>query len=452
MPIRPIEALPSGTKFEVPVAPDQVLFQCDNQHLFYGRMADWKRGRGCPDCRGLRVFPGQNDLETTHPHIAQEWDSAKNNLTPAQVTAGLRLKVWWKCAQGHSWEALINNRKKTGCPICSRRKTLAGVNDLTSTNPKLSREFDRKKNSISLELIRENQEKPVWWLCQNGHSFRNSPRQRLKGRGCPYCANQRVLGGFNDLETRHPEIARWWDYSENGEIMPSEVLPGSRKKYAWVCPDGHRFFDSVYSRVNSKGCPICQNKRLLPGFNDLQTRAYEISLEWDYEKNTLHPSQVVFSTKKPYWWKCEFGHSWRVDPQSRLFGTGCPNCASTGFRPHSPAIFYFLKNEKLLVRKIGITNKDSKVSRIKEFQARGWKVEFVIEHPNGQVIFEAEQIVKKWLRQQLKLGLGAGKQQMDGMSGYTETFALDSPRDSAVTEVMIQGVRKAIAGIDRHGS
>jgi len=452
MAIRPIGALPPGTKFKVPVEVNEVLFQCDNKHLFSGRMADWKRGRGCPVCRGLRVFSGQNDLATTHPQIAQEWDSDKNMMTPDQVTAGLKLKVWWKCAQGHSWEALINNRKKNGCPVCSRRKTLVGINDITSTNPELSREFDSKKNSISIEFVRENQERPVWWRCKNGHSFRNSPRQRLKGRGCPYCANQRVLEGFNDLKTRYPETAEWWDYSENAGVKPSEIMPGSNKKYAWICPDGHCFLDSVYSRVDSKGCPICQNKRLLTGFNDLQTRAYELSLDWDYEKNALHPSQVVFSTKKRYWWRCESGHSWRVDPQSRLFGTGCPNCSTTGFRPDSPAIFYFLKNEKLFARKIGITNTDSKVSRIMQFQARGWKVEFVIEDSNGQVVFEAEQMVKNWLRQQLQLGLGVSKLQMDGMSGFTETFAIDSPRDSEVTQAMIEGVRKAISKLTIDGS
>ena len=35
-------------------------------------------GRGCPYCSGNKVLPGFNDLPTTHPHVAAQWDYAKN--------------------------------------------------------------------------------------------------------------------------------------------------------------------------------------------------------------------------------------------------------------------------------------------------------------------------------------------------------------------------------------
>ena len=32
-------------------------------------------------------------------------------------------KVWWKCSNGHEWQAIIQDRNKgSGCPICRKNK------------------------------------------------------------------------------------------------------------------------------------------------------------------------------------------------------------------------------------------------------------------------------------------------------------------------------------------
>ena len=58
------------------------------------------------------------------PDIAAEWSPKNYPLTPAQVTTGCNMKVWWVCKEGHEWQAIINNRTKkkhpTGCPECAR--------------------------------------------------------------------------------------------------------------------------------------------------------------------------------------------------------------------------------------------------------------------------------------------------------------------------------------------
>ena len=52
-----------------------------------------KRGYGCPYCSGHRVLKGINDLATTNPDLAKEWNYDKNiDLTPCDVTAGSRKK------------------------------------------------------------------------------------------------------------------------------------------------------------------------------------------------------------------------------------------------------------------------------------------------------------------------------------------------------------------------
>ena len=87
-----------------------------------------------------KLIVGQNDLATVNPDLTAEWHPTKNNcLLPTQVTAGSNRKVWWKGTCGHEWEAVIGNRSRgIGCPHCSKRHVVEGVNDLVTVNPSLA--------------------------------------------------------------------------------------------------------------------------------------------------------------------------------------------------------------------------------------------------------------------------------------------------------------------------
>ena len=40
----------------------------------------------------------------------------------------------------------------------------------------------------------------------------------------PYCGDRKVLKGYNDLRTTHPEIAREWNKERNGDLKPTNVI------------------------------------------------------------------------------------------------------------------------------------------------------------------------------------------------------------------------------------
>ena len=74
---------------------------------------------GCPFCSNKKVLPGYNDLETKYPELCREWNYEKNDLLPSDVVCGSGKKVWWKCAAGHEWQAVIANRVQgAGCKVC----------------------------------------------------------------------------------------------------------------------------------------------------------------------------------------------------------------------------------------------------------------------------------------------------------------------------------------------
>lgn len=81
--------------------------------------------RNCPCCCHQKTVKS-NCLNTTHPELAKQWHSIKNGkLTPNDVVAGSKKKVWWKCIKGHEWIADCSHRSYnngTGCPICKESK------------------------------------------------------------------------------------------------------------------------------------------------------------------------------------------------------------------------------------------------------------------------------------------------------------------------------------------
>ena len=82
---------------------------------------------------------GINDLESQFPEIAKYWDFERNNgLQPSQVFAHSDKMVWWKCDKGHSYQMVVNNKTGKylqGCPICSGKKVIPGINDIGTTHP-----------------------------------------------------------------------------------------------------------------------------------------------------------------------------------------------------------------------------------------------------------------------------------------------------------------------------
>lgn len=87
------------------------------------------RGKGCPYCSGLRVIPGENDLQTLRPDLMKEWNWKKNNqlhFNPRQLKVQSNKSVWWLCAYGHEWSAAISSRSTgIGCPICAKENQVS---------------------------------------------------------------------------------------------------------------------------------------------------------------------------------------------------------------------------------------------------------------------------------------------------------------------------------------
>ena len=168
-------------------------------------------------------------------------------------------------------------------------------------NSKLINEWHWEKNNnlgIYPDKITLGSEKGAWWVCKNGHEWFTRVVNRGRGNNCPYCSNQRVLVGYNDLETTYPDLVKEWNDDKNGDLLPNMITAGSNKKVWWICKYGHEWNAVIHTRTTGGcGCPQCakefktseQEMRVyyyihkyfpdaISGFTDKQSGIYELDI------------------------------------------------------------------------------------------------------------------------------------------------------------------------------
>ncbi|MBR3173717.1 MAG: hypothetical protein IKF24_04240 [Eubacterium sp.] len=180
----------------------KVWWKCEKGHEWEASVnSRTKLGTNCPFCSGRKSVKGTNDLATVYPDIAKEWNYEKNiDLRPEDIGAYSSQKVWWKCEKGHEWQATVNNRtgvNKTGCPVCSNRVIIRGINDLATTNPKVLEEWNYEKNvKVSPYSVGAGTNQKVWWKCSEcGNEWKSPVRAKVEGRRCPIC-DERLHSSF----------------------------------------------------------------------------------------------------------------------------------------------------------------------------------------------------------------------------------------------------------------
>ena len=286
----------------------KVWWLCIKGHEWEAVISSRVSDVGCPFCSGNKVIKGENDLLTLYPSIAAEWHPTRNGkLKPDDVAIKSNKKVWWLAKCGHEWETSVILRiNGNNCPYCGSQKLLKGFNDLKTKNPELAKEWHPSKNGeLKPENVISGSHKKAWWLGKCGHEWEAIIGDRTRsGNGCPFCSNNKLLVGFNDLKTKNPELVKEWHPSKNGELKPENFFPNSHVKVWWICSRGHEYESYINHRNNGTGCPICNCKLIIKGINDLETLNPNLARYWDNKKNKEKPSEVSIKSGKRVWWLC----------------------------------------------------------------------------------------------------------------------------------------------------
>lgn len=204
----------------------------------------------------------ENNLAYLNPELAKEWHPYKNgDIKPSDVTIGTGQKAWWVGKCGHEWEATVKERHRGyGCPICAGKRVIDGLNDFQSQFPELAEEWDYERNDpLKPNQITFKSGKQYWWICSKGHHYEASAYDRTRKRGCPYCANKKVIVGTNDLESQNSFLAK--EYSSKNSEKANNVFINSHQKVWWECSKcKNEWKASVNSRNRGNGCPACATR------------------------------------------------------------------------------------------------------------------------------------------------------------------------------------------------
>lgn len=296
---------------------------------------------GCPFCYGNRTARS-NSLGTCKTargrRLQREFHPTKNGkLTVFDVQPGTARKLWWSCEKGHAWQASGTSRFHLGrdCVECSswhanRAESLATV------LPELAKEWHPTKNRpLTPRDVTRSSELRVWWKCSDNpeHVWQTQLLTRTNARArCPFCTG-RLATSKTSLAALHPALAKQWHPTRNGDLTPSDVRPGSRKRAWWKCPKGpdHEWQAAIGNRTSrsATGCPCCAGRQLSTT-NNLAVKVPVVARQWHPSRNgKLTPRDVVAGSHKVVWWRCSKApdHEWACQISSRSAkGGGCPFC------------------------------------------------------------------------------------------------------------------------------
>lgn len=347
----------------------KVWWKCDvnTTHKWQKRIQSQIKWNTCPICEKEKI-----SLKTTHPDLIKEWDFDKNSdINLDQITKSSKSQAWWICQKdkSHKWKAQILSRaiNKSNCPYCWQKNRSRHKN-LVETNPELARQWHLELNKgLKVTDVSKGMDKKVWWKCEKGedHIWQAQIISRVKGVGCPICANKKVVYS-NCLATTSPILSEEWDYIRNAPLTPSMVTEGSHKKVWWKCSkvEDHVWQTTVYNRSNGKGCPICSGQKVVKS-NSLATVNPKLASQWHPTKNgKLAPFDVTANSNIKIFWQCQVNeeHIWKTSISKRTSGYGCPYCSGqkvnstnnlSTIYPEIADSWHTTKNGSLTPQKIG---------------------------------------------------------------------------------------------------
>jgi len=251
-----------------PYSNFKVWFTCEQGHTTLSQINSKTKGHGCRVCLGQVATEAPN-FELLFPEIEKEWNNELNIGTPNLYFPFSNEVVYWICPKCKSaYNKMINDRTGNGenCPYCAGKR-VKKTNCLSTTHPELVKEWDYYRNvAITPDDVTKGSHDKVYWICKRGHSYPAYVYRRAgsNGTGCPKCYElygrrlPRKVKRENSLAVKKPELAKQWHPTKNDK-SPFEVGVSARRKYWWLCENGHEWEAPPNSRRSIK-CKYCNNR------------------------------------------------------------------------------------------------------------------------------------------------------------------------------------------------
>lgn len=290
-----------------------------------------RQDSGCAVCSGKELLAGVNDLDTTHPDIARSWHPTKNGtLTPRDVTAYTKKRVWWLGDCGHSWKANVSGRVcGNGCPECWKRYrtsfpekalfyyVLMYFSDATEN----ARPDVRGLGQMEFDIWVPSANTAIEYDGEHWHD--DVERDAAKDL---VCRN----GGIKMVRVRESGCPPYDDMYAT--VIVRDMSAGLQSLNTVISQTLSELGVAVACDVDVAACEqqISGLVRTSVVSNSLGATSEVLASEWCYEKNgDLTPFLFKPFSAQKVWWNCPNGHEpYLARILSRSSGSGCPTCAA----------------------------------------------------------------------------------------------------------------------------
>lgn len=265
----------------------KLRWRCAQGHVWQATLGKVKNcGSWCPTCARLKQLLSLEDMKV----LAH----AKNGKCLSSSYQGLKVKLRWRCVEGHEWEAAPAQIRNGGCwcPKCAGRAPL-NLEDMQI--------LARTRGGVCLSKKYVDVHTKLRWRCAGRHEWMARPADiKNVGSWCPICGVQSRAARQRTSMEEIQALAR----SRGGTCL-SKSYDDSERNLRWCCSRGHEWKASLRNvKQNKSWCPICA-----PGVSERICRGI---------------FEVLFRTRfpkaRPDWLKNERGNWMELDGYSEKLG------------------------------------------------------------------------------------------------------------------------------------
>ena len=353
-----------------------VGFTCEQGHSWKAKPAQILNGSWCRKC-WIENGAGQHsvvDRTSDAKRIAKE----RGGLCLTDTWTIGRVKLTWRCANNHTWDANFHDVKKgSWCPTCGKGvrerlcrhyfEQLTGL-EFPSVKPKwllnaknhrmeldgyckellLAFEHQGKQHYQKIEHFNRRDESLNWRLESDVLKRKICEERSITLIEVPYWVKSDSLPEWiaNHISRIRPEIKlsttplplsylasnelsklQEIAASKDGECL-SPVYLGVFKLHKFRCEKGHIWYAApaniIHSRDVGTWCPECKNEKIGDS-----NRKYTVSdmQELASQREGKFLSREFTSVNIRYLWECKKAHRWNAAPADVIRGTWCRQCS-----------------------------------------------------------------------------------------------------------------------------
>lgn len=219
-------------------------------------------------------------LKTHEKFVKEIEDRFNGNISVLDKYIDQKTKIRFYCSIcNNEWRTTPMSILHThiGCPACANKiisqklitKNVDTTGKFIDLYPELAKRIDYDKNTdVHIENLSAHSGKFVWWKCEVcGHSWKSKIATAVNSKGnCPECYRKNMTNNVinyrlqkdGSLADNYPELLNEWDYEQNKDLNPSQVLSKSNKKVWWKCAKcGREWQAKISKRANGENCPYC---------------------------------------------------------------------------------------------------------------------------------------------------------------------------------------------------